>query len=69
MIRCSCCGHYTVEEVFLDRGRGAGPRRIYRLKQDTDAGSYVITETATLDELAVELDQRGIQMWPEDSCE
>lgn len=65
MLTCSCCGKYTVEEILLDRMRGAGVRRIYRLKQ----GGYVLAEAATLDELAVELDTRGVLMWPEDGCE
>lgn len=66
MIRCSCCGTYTVEEIALDLMRGAGPRRIYRLKQD----GYVFAEAPDLDALAVEIDARGILMWPEDDgCE
>lgn len=64
MLTCSCCGQYQVEEILLDRMRGAGPRRVFRLKQ----GSYVIAEAATLDELAVELDARGVLMWPETGC-
>lgn len=65
MIRCVCCGKYTVEEIHLDRMRGAGPRQIFRLKQ----GAYVIAEAGSLDELAAELDARGILMWPDDGCE
>lgn len=32
-------------------------------------GVYVIAEAKSLDELAVELDERGILMWPADGCE
>lgn len=45
--------------------RGAGTRRLFRLKRD----GYVITEVPSLDELAAELDARGILMWPDDGCE
>lgn len=70
MLTCSCCGTYTVEEILLDRGRGAGQRRTFRLKQRAPHGGvYVIAEAKSLDELAVELDERGILMWPADGCE
>lgn len=72
MIRCSCCLEYAVEEILRDDGRGAGIRRIYVLKHHVpNVGTYTITETASLDELAAVLDERGILMWPadEDGCE
>ncbi len=65
MITCHCCGHHQIEEVLVDRLLGAGPRRVYRIRQ----GSYILVEVHTLDELAAELDRRGILMWPEDGCE
>lgn len=71
MIRCVCCGRYQVEEIVLDRGRGAGRQRRYRLTQRTDTGVYIVAEAATLDDLVAELDERGILLWPaeDDGCE
>lgn len=65
MLTCFCCGQHTVEEIVLDLMRGAGGLRAFRLKR----GGYVIAEARSLDELAVELDARGILMWPEGGCE
>jgi hypothetical protein len=65
VIICSCCGRYWVQEVVVDRLDGTPARRTYRLRH----GGYIIGEYRTLDELAVELDRRGILMWPEDGCE
>lgn len=66
MLTCSCCQEYRVEEVLLDRLDGAGQRRYYRLLRL----GYKIEDYAGIDELAVELDARGILMWPsDDGCE
>ncbi len=69
VLTCACCGRYQVEEVLLDRLRGAGPRRRYRLIQRTGTGVYVVAEASSLDDLAAVLDTRGILMWPDDGCE
>jgi hypothetical protein len=71
MVTCVCCGHYRVEEIALDRMRGFGPRRQWRLRQYRPLVGdwYPLGDCATLDDLAVELDRRGILMWPESGCE
>jgi hypothetical protein len=65
VIICSCCGRYWLQEVILDRLDGTPPRKTLRLWR----GRYVLGEYRTLDELAVELDKRGILIWPETGCE
>ncbi len=67
MLTCACCGRYQVEEILTDRGAGA--RRLYRLKQHAGGRVYVVAEASSLDDLAAELDTRGILMWPDDGCE
>lgn len=70
MLTCVCCGQYRIEQVLLDRLRGAGPRLRYRLVRTVPGvGRYVIAETATLDELVPELDRRSILIEPADGCE
>lgn len=64
-IICACCQEYRVEEVHLDRLDGAGARRSFRLLRL----GYKINDYVSLDELAVELDARGVLMWPEPGCE
>lgn len=65
MLVCSCCGRHTVEQVTLDRLDGTPPRKTWRLRQ----GGYILGEFRSLDDLAAELDERGILMWPDDGCE
>lgn len=65
MLICSCCQEYRVEEVLLDPLDGGGPRRWFRLLHL----NYKIDDFASLDELAAELDARGVLMWPDDGCE
>jgi len=62
---CVCCGRYRVEEVTLDKLDGTPAKTTYRLRQ----GGYILGEFRDLDALAVELDERGILMWPDDGCE
>lgn len=60
MLTCVCCGLWSVEEIWLDRG--AGPRRVWRLWHTMPRGRFAF-DFSTVDALAVELVRRGIRMW------
>jgi hypothetical protein len=34
MLRCTCCGRWTVEAITLDRMRGRGPQTFYRVRRN-----------------------------------
>jgi hypothetical protein len=57
-ITCAC-GEYTVEQVVLDRGRGAGPQTLLRVRQRVSAGSMVTKEFLSVDALGAFLADAG----------
>lgn len=73
MLTCVCCGQWRLEEVLLDRQRGAGVQRFYRLwRTRPELGDWMpVTTFHTIDEVADGLEARGIDMLiePDDGCE
>jgi hypothetical protein len=61
MLRCTCCGRWTVEAVALDRGRGAGVQAFYRVRYEGHTWEEYLTLAAAETDLA----ERGILEYQE----
>ncbi len=49
-VTCAC-GQYLLEQVVLDRGRGAGPQTFLRVRQRISAGWLIVAEFKSIDAL------------------